>query len=180
MPTPHAAYRVIRLQPPHAAQYRACMLQAYADHPDAFTSTPDERAALPLSWWQERVRAEPLATEVVWGAMQDAALLGVVGLSFETRHKIRHKAHLFGMYVQAAWRGQGVGHALLTHALQHARTREGVRLIQLSVTDSNPAAIALYTAHGFSTYGLEENAVALPEGYIHKRLMVCDLWQGAA
>jgi hypothetical protein len=28
---------LLRLQPIHAERYRACMLQAYAEHPDAFT-----------------------------------------------------------------------------------------------------------------------------------------------
>lgn len=168
---------LLRLQPIHAELYRACMLQAYAEHPDAFTSTPEERAALPLSWWQQRLRTEPLADEIVWGVMQDEALCGVVGLSFETRHKIKHKAHLFGMYVRPPWQGQGWGRALVNAALQHARTREGVRLVQLSVTDTNATAIALYTACGFTPYGLEQNAVAVTEGYVDKRLMVCPLKQ---
>ena len=39
---------VVRLAPGHAAGYRALMLGAYARHPDAFTSSAEERAALPL------------------------------------------------------------------------------------------------------------------------------------
>ena len=38
-----------RLTPSHAVEYRTLMLEAYAGHPDAFTSTVTEREKLPLS-----------------------------------------------------------------------------------------------------------------------------------
>jgi hypothetical protein len=46
-----------RLVPDDAQAYRALMLEAYERHPDAFTSTATERAALPLSWWEARLDA---------------------------------------------------------------------------------------------------------------------------
>ena len=50
-----------RLLPPDATAYRALMLEAYAAHPDAFTSSLDERASLPLSWGQKRLADEATA-----------------------------------------------------------------------------------------------------------------------
>jgi len=38
-----------RLEPSNAADYRALMLEAFELHPDAFTSSHAERAALPFS-----------------------------------------------------------------------------------------------------------------------------------
>src|SRR3954471_15545476 len=52
-----AAIAIVRLTPGEAQPYRALMLEAYAREPDAFTSTPEERAALPMSWWEKRLRA---------------------------------------------------------------------------------------------------------------------------
>ena len=91
---------IARLTPSHADAYRALMLEAYALHPDAFTSTVAERCDLPLSWWAERVSEAATAKEVVFGAFVDGELAGVAGLSFEMREKARHKATLFGMVVQ--------------------------------------------------------------------------------
>ena len=88
-----------RLTPPFAAQYRALMLQAYADHPDAFTSSVAERAALPLAWWEQRLSSEPDAHECVLGAIEDHRLLGVAGLSFDTREKASHKATMFSEFM---------------------------------------------------------------------------------
>jgi hypothetical protein len=50
---PHAAMHIRRLVPADAAAYRELMLVAYARHPDAFTSTAEERAVL------DQARARP-------------------------------------------------------------------------------------------------------------------------
>jgi len=81
-----------RLSPGHAGECRALMLGAYAAQPEAFTSTVAERERLPLAWWQARLSTEPDAGRLVLGAFDDGELLGVVGLSFEQREKVRHKA----------------------------------------------------------------------------------------
>ena len=83
-----------------APAYRALMLEAYERHPDAYTSSVAERAALPLSWWESRLAEDPRLRELVVGAFRDEQLAGVAGMSFETREKARHKATVFGMYVR--------------------------------------------------------------------------------
>lgn len=60
-----------RLNPAHAEDYRALMLEAYERHPDAFLSSTSERAALPLSWWQKRLDNNPEAKEMVFGALDE-------------------------------------------------------------------------------------------------------------
>src|SRR5262245_18316527 len=132
--------KIERLIPVHAAEYRALMLDAYASHPDAFTSSFNERLALPLSWWQERLAADEAAKEIVLGAFEANKLAGVAGLSFEAREKIRHKAHLFGMYVAAQSRRSGIGKALVAAALDLARSRREIRIVQLTVTQGNEPA----------------------------------------
>lgn len=151
------------------------MLEAYERHPDAFTSTVAERAALPLSWWEARLSEKLHAPEIVLGARQDSRIVGAAGLSFETRAKTRHKASLFGMYVPAEFRGRGVGRALVVAALEHARARPGVRLVQLTVTQGNAAAQTLYERCGFVAFGVEPLAVAVGSGFVAKVHMWCDL-----
>ena len=101
-----------RLTPSQAGEYRGLMLETYAAHPDAFTSSVAERERLPMAWWEARLSAEPSAKEVVLGAFRDGELVGVVGLSFESQEKVRHKVTLFGMYVRPGWQGQGIGRQL--------------------------------------------------------------------
>lgn len=150
-----------RLQPQHAVLYRQLMLEAYALHPDDFTSSVAERAALPLSWWESQLQSAPQPTELVLGAFTDGQLVGVVGLTFESREKTRHKATLFGMYVPVQFRRQGLGKQLVHAALDDAKGRTGVEVVQLSVTEGNLAAQTLCEQCGFVPFGLEPFAVAL-------------------
>jgi ribosomal protein S18 acetylase RimI-like enzyme len=157
------------LLPHQAADYRALMLEAYTLHPEAFTTSLTERSALPLSWWQARLGDEPNAAELVLGAVDaQNKLAGVVGLRFESREKLRHKATLFGMYVPRRHRHQGVGQRLVQTALLHAASRPGVLLVQLTVTEGNRAAQALYERCGFEAYGVEPLAVAVNNGHVAK------------
>ena len=164
-----------RLAPADAASYRALMLQAYARHPEAFTSTVEERAALPLEWWHRRLDARPDANEMVLAATDGDRMMGVAGLSFETRTRSRHKATLFGMYVADAFRQRGVGEALVRAALEHARSRAGVRLVQLTVTEGNRSARALYERCGFVAFGVEPLAIAVGDRFLGKVHMWCGL-----
>lgn len=151
------------------------MLEAYANHPDAFTSSVAERASLPLAWWEERLSTVEATKEIVFGCFTDGELSGVAGLAFETREKARHKATLFGMYVPTKYRNHGLGSTLVSHALAYAHTRQGVWVVQLTVTSGNTAAQSLYERHGFKQFGLEPFAVAVGSGHVSKSHMWCQL-----
>lgn len=120
------------LTPGHAVPYRALMLEAYERHPDAFTSSTAERAALPLAWWEARVTEGPVPTELVIGAFIDGLLSGVAGQSFETREKHRHKATL-----------------IVKTALDQATSRPSLALVPLTANQGNGAAQALYECCGY-------------------------------
>src|SRR5258705_3349721 len=133
-----------RLAPVDAPAYRDLMLEAYGQHRDAFTSSVAERAALPMTWWERRLSPDPRSNDVVFGAFQDGHLAGVAGVTFETREKARHKSTLFGMYVPPRFRSAGLGAKLVDAVLEHARSRGGVKVMQLTVTHGNGAAQSLY------------------------------------
>ena len=164
-----------RLEPMHAPTYRALMLEAYELHPEVFTSSVGERAALPISWWEGRLSQDTEAVELVVGSFRNHELVGVAGLSFESREKVRHKATLFGMYVPSRARGHGVGAKLVLAALAEARLRPGIRLVQLTVTHGNRSAEALYKKYGFVQFGLEPLAVAIGNEFVSKVHMWCKI-----
>jgi ribosomal protein S18 acetylase RimI-like enzyme len=155
---------IIPLTPQHALQYRDLMLHGYEHSPDAFTSTPQERADLPLSWWAQRI-ADPQGLGLAFGAMDEDRLVGTVALEFSSKPKTSHRAHLIGMYVLHSHRGQGLGRRLVDTALAHAAQRPGVAVITLTVTEGNGPAVALYEAAGFRAFGVEPMALKTPGGY---------------
>jgi ribosomal protein S18 acetylase RimI-like enzyme len=92
-------------------------------------------------------------------------------LSFEKRDKVKHKAKLFGMYVPEECRNSGIGRQLVMAALEHAKRRDGIRIVQLTVTHENRAAQTLYERCGFEQFGLEPIAVAVGSGFVSKSHM---------
>ena len=113
--------QVRRLTPAHVAEYRAIMLQAYAEEPVTFIGTVSEREPLPLAWWTSRVSDQPNPTELVFGAFVDARIAGVAGLRFDRRERTRHKASLFGMSVLPQFRRRGIARALVEAVLEQAQ-----------------------------------------------------------
>ncbi len=154
-----------------AEDYRTLMFHGYEHCPQAFTSTVEDRAALPLSWWEERLGRSSNPSSAVIGARRDGDLCGVVGISYYARQRVRHKAKLFGVYVRESDRGLGIGGKLIDVALDELRRRDGIEIVQLSVTASNEAAQALYRKKGFVEYGREPDAIALDGGYLDKIFM---------
>lgn len=167
------AASIRRLTPADAAAHRALMLEAYAQVPEAFTSSVAEREGLPLSWWAARMSGEPGAAELVCGAFDGESLVGAAGLAFEQRERSRHKATLFGMYVRPAARGQGVARRLVDTVLAQARSSPVTEIVQLTVSEPNTAALQLYERCGFTLFGTEPFAVKLGDRFITK----LHLWQ---
>lgn len=170
-----ASMKIERLKAAHASSYRALMLEAYASHPESFTSTAEERSVLPMSWWEQRLSGDAGASSLVFGALLDERLIGAAGLLFETRIKLRHSASIFGMYVLPAHRRIGAGRALVEAALDEARAHPFVRNVLLTVTEGNSEAEALYAQCGFRRWGVQPAAVAVGEKLIGKVHMWRDL-----
>jgi ribosomal protein S18 acetylase RimI-like enzyme len=110
---------------------------------------------------------------VLFGAFHDDALSGSAGVHVYPRLKQRHKAQLWGVYVDPSLRGRGVGAALVRAAIAHARTR--VAVLQLSVQFDNSAARALYRKLGFVPYGVERRALRHDGKDYDDELMAMDL-----
>ena len=47
------------------------------------------------------------------GAFDGGALAGLCGMDVDMRAKVRHKGHVFGMYVPSERAGRGIGGALV-------------------------------------------------------------------
>lgn len=168
----HAPVAVRRLVPPDAPAYRALMLDAYAEAPDVFTATVEERAALPPAWWARRLADGPDPAVLVVGAFDSASgcerLVGVAGLRREARPRTAHKSVLFGMAVRPEARRRGVGRMLVKAVVAHARARPGTEVVTLTVTEGNAPAQRLYAACGFRVFGTEPLAIRTDDGFAAK------------
>jgi len=144
-----------------AAAYRQLRLRGLAEHPDAFTSDAEEEAMKPLAWTERRIGPKDDAPhDVVLGAFAtDGSLVGVVGMDVDPRRKVRHVGHVFGMYVAAARRGDGVGGRLLDALIARARGIAALEQLTLTVTAGNAVAQGLYARAGFVAWGTSPGAI---------------------
>jgi RimJ/RimL family protein N-acetyltransferase len=146
---------VRRLTAADAEAYVVLRREMLLDTPLAFSSSPEDDRGLDLA----RMRGGLAdGTTVLFGAF-DPGLLGTVGLARETHRKAAHLATVWGMYVTPARRRTGLGRALLTAAIAHARTLPGLRQLSLGVNETTPGARALYESLGFVRWGTEPRAV---------------------
>lgn len=159
---------------PDAAAFQALRLCGLRESPEAFGSTYEEEAGVPLD--QVAARLARGGEDVVFGAVDsEGVLVGVAGLRRDSHRKARHRAHVWGMYVAPEARGRGLGRALLEALIAHARTLAGVERLTLSVVPGNQAARSLYLRLGFIPYGLESQAYCLDGTYWDSEHMALEL-----
>lgn len=157
------------LTPDDAPALLALRLEALAQAPFAFGSSPEEDRSLGLDAF--RRRATPDENGAIFGAFAGDRLAGMAGLARHQGSKRRHKAFIWGVYVSPELRGQGVARKLLEANLARAATLAGVRQVQLSVTVGNDKALALYEALGFRAYGTEPEALCV-DGTMFDEIMM--------
>ncbi|WP_254427183.1 N-acetyltransferase [Rhodanobacter sp. C01] len=79
--------------------------------------------------------------------------------------------YLAHLAVAPAWRGHGIGQALIGHLLAQARSMDRQRIV-LDVATSNPAAERLYTRLDFEVTGERSSRLANAQGRVpdHRRM----------
>ena len=143
---------------------RDLRLRALSDSPDAFGQTYEVERARPDAVWRSRLEQPGRPVLLAW--------VGTVPPSAPTGHGRRPAAMailarphssagrpdldgvtgVYSVYVDRWARGRGVGTALLSAAIAHARAAGVTRLV-LNVGDHNLAAQALYRRVGFEPTG---------------------------
>jgi ribosomal protein S18 acetylase RimI-like enzyme len=126
---------------------RAIRLRALANAPDAFARTFDEELAMPDARWQERALAneEGLSSAGFFALCEDVECGLAVGVWCAGDPPI---VELNALWVAPEARRSGAGRALIEAVCDWARGRGAAR-VDLEVTESSLAALALYRAQGF-------------------------------
>ncbi|MEM7375354.1 MAG: GNAT family N-acetyltransferase [Bacteroidota bacterium] len=145
------------------AQFVALREYALKEYPASFSAANEEEQADRKHKFNSLVSHR---VNFILGAFVGEMLVGMVGFMQLSRKKISHKGELTAMIVSAAYQGQGIGYALLQHALEKAFLIEDIHQINLVVNEDRKSAIALYKKVGFVPYGLEKNAIRV-EGKMH-------------
>jgi ribosomal protein S18 acetylase RimI-like enzyme len=154
--------------------YFALRLEMLRNAPDAFLMTEEEALAKGPAFYAgilERARPE----NAIYGAFEGGVLVGAAGVYGEDRPKTSHKASLWGMYVQPASRGKGLGDALVAAVIAHAQGSMGAKVLLLGVEGKNTKARALYERMGFRVWGTEPRAFRIGSNFHDEHHMVLEL-----
>jgi ribosomal protein S18 acetylase RimI-like enzyme len=142
--------------------------------PRAFAESLAEHDATPVEAAARRLSASSDDQFVMGAFAPGGQLVGMAGFARNVRHKSRHKAIVWGVYVQPTWRNQGIARALLHHVIERAKTNPGVEKILLTVSVDQIAARRLYLSLGFEIYGREKHALSIDGAFVDEDQMV--LW----
>jgi len=142
-----------------APAFLALRQRSLRDHPEAYHSAAEEWD-VPVAHAKARI-----VENLVFGGFSGGVLVGIVTLALAARpgRKLRHKVEIWNVYVDPAQRGTGLARRLMQDAIAEAR-RRGLAAIVLSVSAGNQPALRLYESLGFRMFGVERDAVRLPDG----------------
>jgi ribosomal protein S18 acetylase RimI-like enzyme len=164
---------------PDLPAYKNLRDELLLQHPDAFTSDAETEARRPAHDYVQRLGdGRTDGGHFTLGAFDGATLAGAISCEREQRVKVHHIGQVVGMMVRSAYRGRGIGRALLEGCIARARSASGLEMLTLSVTSSNEAAVALYERCGFARYGELRQAIRLGNRHVDKTLMVLYLNRG--
>ena len=147
-----------RLDKSEAELFHTFRLHGLQESPASFGATYEEEASISA----EDVQSRFPCTEdnFVLGALNEAGrLIGVACFFRLEAPKVHHKGMIWGMYVAAEERCQGVGKALLSGLIERAKALSGLEQVILDMVVPNEAARNLYLRRGFEIIALEERAM---------------------
>lgn len=128
---------------------RAVRLAALSSAPGAFLETYDEVAADDEETWAARAAASTGdGDQLILLALDGDEPVGMAGIARDIGQRRRHRATLWGVWLQADQRGRGIGRRLVQGALDWARERD-VRAVYLEVVENEDPSWSLYGRLGF-------------------------------
>lgn len=154
-----------------AEAYWRLRLEALEREPESFGESAEEHRATSIQFAAERLMTKP-DDNFVFGAFHEGKLVGMAGFFRYQIAKARHKGKIWGVYVRASYRGQGIGRALLVALLERIRACPGVEQVSLTVVSGQEAARALYHSLGFERYGMELRGLKVGYCYFDNEHMV--------
>jgi ribosomal protein S18 acetylase RimI-like enzyme len=119
---------------------------------------PEEAEA----FWSGSLAAAEAGSRVVLGAMDDGHLVGTVTLHLDCPPNQPHRGEIAKLMTRVAWRGRGIGRALMLEAERIASER-GRTLLTLD-TGTDDGAGALYEKLGFTPAGVIPDYAFKPFG----------------
>jgi len=157
-----------------AAAWWLLRLEALMSEPFAFGKAAEEHESTAVEAIAGRFR-DVAGGSFYLGAFDENQLIGMAAFMREMGVKEIHKGHIYGVYVAAPRRREGVGRALIATLIDRAKQDASLEQILLAVATCQDAAKQLYKSFGFQIYGTEPNALKVGSRYVDEDRMILRL-----
>ncbi len=154
-----------------APAFRELRLHALASNPEAFGTSYEEEASLPVETVRSRLSSP--GPNAVFGGYAGDRLVGMAGFAVYERIKASHKGVMWGVFVRPEWRGRSVGKALVRRVIEHASRH--VIILEAAVGLANESARRIYHGLGFKAYGVERKALRVGDAFYDEELLLIEL-----
>ena len=154
-------------EPADAAAY-----QRLYSHPDVYRWTTQLPFPSVATWKQKFEKMDALGY-IAFVAEIEGQMVGELTLFVEQRPRTRHSIS-FGIGVDPAFGGRGIGERLIRTALDYAFNWLGVMRVELEVFHDNQRARRLYQRLGFEQEGVKRKA-CLRDGEYHDIIVMAKL-----
>ena len=119
-----------------------------------------------LTTWKQRaiLRSRmPTPTGLYAGVFHDKKMVGILTSKGDIRLRHEHKVEM-GIAIDEAWRGRGLGRAMLEFYIDWCRKTPPILKIELNVNCDNYGAIKLYEELGFKSEGHRHMSIKMADG----------------
>lgn len=157
------------IEPSDWQVYKESRLRALRLAPTAYVSNYDDHVTYPDEFFKNRSTFRP--TSFIFGAWDQADLVGTAGGYVEPETKRKHIAHIVGVWVDPGYRRRGIARDLTLAALAQIKALPQITLIQIAATATNHGAITLYESLGFKRYGIEPQSLK-HDGVLYDEVMM--------
>jgi ribosomal protein S18 acetylase RimI-like enzyme len=150
-----------------APSYKSFFMQGLLQDEESFRISPNDEKDSPFP-------TKDTPDSFTLGAYEGSQLAGIVSFQREgeNREKLRHKGLLFRMYISPAFRGKGIGQALIGALVGRVEKLGDIEQINLTVVADNVVAKRLYEKSGFRSFAREEHAMKWKGKYHAEEQMV--------
>ncbi len=173
MPATQTPWRIREVQPSDAEDIIALLKTTFAEpgsnlllEADEFSMTVDEEE----SFLTEQSLRTDWVGFVAVTREKPARVIGLLTAEGKQRRAIKHRASI-GITIAQAWRGQGIGKALMKQVIKWAKETEGITRLELEVLARNEVAVHLYERLGFEREGVIRRAVFRDGVYLDEYVM---------
>lgn len=161
------------LGPDDAEAYKDLRLKALSEHPEAFGQSFEEARRQTI----DEIRREIVGWQSAGGFAlaafaEGGSISGMVAVGRSSFEKMRHRGHVWGVYVDPSTRGQGIATKLFEGIIARASSSPGLVQLDIEVVTENTGAFDLYKKIGFVVVGEQPRAIKVNGKYFDEHLLV--------